>query len=133
LLDTDALSEPLRPRPSLKFMARLRAAEGRVALAAVSWHEALFGLERLPPGERREHVRAYLFEVIAPAVPVLPYDARAAAWHAVERARLEAVGRVAPFADGQIAAVAHVHGLGVVTRNSKHFRAFRGVKLERWW
>ncbi len=36
-------------------------------------------------------------------LPILPYDERAAEWHGEERARLKRSGRIAPFADGQIA------------------------------
>jgi len=35
---------------------------------------------------------------------------QAASWHGVERARLEQVGKAPSFADGQIAAIAAVHG-----------------------
>jgi predicted nucleic acid-binding protein len=34
--------------------------------------------------------------------------------------------------DGQIAAVAHVHGLVLVTTNETHFRGFRGLQVENW-
>lgn len=71
-------------------------------------------------------------DVVGRTLPLLPYDAAAAAWHAAERARLEKRGRLPSFADGQIAAIAAVHGLVLVTRNGKDFRAFRDVEVERW-
>lgn len=37
-----------------------------------------------------------------------------------------------PFSDGQIAAVASVHGLIVVTANIAHFEAFAGLHSESW-
>ena len=46
---------------------------------------------------------------------ILPYDHVAAAWHGVERARLEAEGTPAPFVDGQIAAIAKRNDLILVT------------------
>jgi hypothetical protein len=48
-------------------------------------------------------------------VPILPYDDRAAQWHAEERARL--YQKTPPFIDGQIAAVAVVNELTLITNN----------------
>jgi hypothetical protein len=59
--------------------------------------------------------------------PIPPYDAAAAAWHGEERPRLEAQGRPAPFVDGQIAAIAHVHGLALATINDRDFRSLQGI------
>ena len=64
--------------------------------------------------------------------PILPYDEAAATWHGEERARLEAAGRPAPFVDGQIAAIAHAHGLALVTTNNKDFARFKGLTVENW-
>ena len=64
--------------------------------------------------------------------PILAYDEAAAAWHGEERARLEGLGRPAPFVDGQIAAIAHVHGLVLATTNDKDFGRFRGLTVENW-
>jgi len=55
-----------------------------------------------------------------------PYDQAAATWHGEERARLEALGRPAPFVDGQIAAIARVNGLVLATQTMKTSRASRG-------
>ena len=49
-----------------------------------------------------------------------------------ERARLEEMGRPAPFVDGQIAAIAHVNGLVVATMNDKDFVRFKGLRVENW-
>jgi tRNA(fMet)-specific endonuclease VapC len=45
---------------------------------------------------------------------------------------LEAEGKSAPFADGQLAAIAHTQGLVLVTRNKKDFERYRGLDLEVW-
>src|SRR5438876_5380210 len=49
--------------------------------------------------KRRQRLEEYLFQVLEPSVPILPYDAAAAAWHASERVRLAKVGKTAPFVD----------------------------------
>jgi tRNA(fMet)-specific endonuclease VapC len=131
LLDTNALAEAVRPAPNPGFLKKLRANEAKVAIASVTLHEALYGVERLPEGNRKEILRAYVRDVVA-KMPVLPYDAPAAEWHARERVRLEAAGRPMPYADGQIAAIAFVHALTLVTANVRDFRSVKGLHVEDW-
>jgi len=96
------------------------------------WHEVTYGCRRLPKGKRRLALEAYLRDVVHGSFPILPYDEAAAVWHGEERARLEALGRPAPFVDGQIAAIAHVHGLVLATTNDKDFARFKGLTIENW-
>jgi tRNA(fMet)-specific endonuclease VapC len=41
-------------------------------------------------------------------------------------------GRPAVFVDGQIAAIAAVNGLILVTANTRDFRRFRDLSIEDW-
>jgi tRNA(fMet)-specific endonuclease VapC len=130
LLDTNVLSEPLKPVPDRRVLDWLERHQREVATAAPVWHELRFGCDRLPRSARRDHLERYLNEVLEPALPVLPYDALAAAWHAAERARLTLAGRTPAFVDGQIAAVAAVNDLRLVTLNQAHFTVFRHLEVE---
>ncbi len=132
LLDTNAISEPLRPEPNPNLLRRIHEHEDKIAIAAVVWHELLYGCWRLPESRRREVIEQYLFDVVLPSIPILPYDARAAQWHAVERARLTRLGQPPSFADGQIAAIAAVHDLTLVTANTADFTHFDGLSVENW-
>ncbi len=132
LLDTNVLSEPSRRQPNPQVMARLRVHENEVATAAPVWHELSFGACRLPASRRRAFVERYLFEVVARTVPILPYDQAAAAWHATERARLAAQGQPPPFVDGQIAAIAKINDLVLVTANATDYADFEDLSLEDW-
>ena len=132
LLDTNVVSEPLRPRPSSAVVRKLQKHEQEIAIASIVWHELRFGVERLPRSRRREVVERYLEEVVLPAIPILSYDQPAAEWHARERARLAGRGETPSFADGQIAAIAHVHDLTVVTFNEAGFRRFEGLEVTAW-
>jgi tRNA(fMet)-specific endonuclease VapC len=132
LLDTNTLSEPSRPSPDPRVLSRLEEHDGELAIAAPSWHELLFGCERLPPSRRRQQLEDYLVTVVPDSFPVLPYNRAAAAWHAAERARLQAIGRTPPFLDSLIAAVARVHDLVLVTSNGADFSAFEGLRIEDW-
>ena len=132
LLDTNILAEPLRPKPNDLILDRLKRHEAEIAITSVVWHEMWFGCYRLPASARRAAIEAYLTQVVAPAIPILPYDREAAAWHARERARLTAIGKTPPFADGMIAAVAWTNNLELVTFNLDDFRGFEGLQCVNW-
>jgi len=132
LLDTNVLSEPLRPHPNDRLMQRMQRHSRRILTAAPVWHELNYGYQRLRPGARQATIEKYLQEVVRPNVPVLPYDLGAAEWHARERARLSAQGRTPPFADGQIAAIASVNNLTLVTSNTDDFEPFEGLRIVDW-
>jgi tRNA(fMet)-specific endonuclease VapC len=133
LLDTNVLSDPLSPAPDRKLTAKLRKYSGDLCTASVVLHELRFGASRLPLSRRRETIERYLESVVEATLTILPYDAKAASWHGIERARLEKAGKAPSFADGQIAAIAAVHGLTLVTRNVSDFTIFKGLRVENWF
>ena len=62
----------------------------------------------------------------------LPYDDAAAAEFGRIRSKLEAAGTpIGPY-DMQIAAIAVVHGLIVVTHNTREYSRISGLKIEDW-
>ena len=132
LLDTNVVSEPLRPLPAASVMRRLRQYDREIAIPSPVWHELRFGCDRLPPSRRRDAVERYLETVVLQSFPVLDYDREAADWHARERARLVAAGKTPPFVDSQIAAIASVNGLTLVTSNIDDFREFEELKVQSW-
>lgn len=132
LLDTNVVSEPLRPSPATTVLRRLRRHEGETAIASIVWHELQFGCARLPKSRRKAAIERYLEEVVLASFPILDYGRAAAEWHAVERARLEAAGKTPPFVDGQIAAIASVNDLVLVTANKADFRRFKGLRVQNW-
>lgn len=132
LLDTNIVSVPISRKPDARVLKRLDEHGAACAIAAPVWHELTYGCRRLPKGKRRAALEAYLRDVVRGSFPNLPYDEAAAQWHGEERARLESLGRPVPFVDGQIAAIAHVHGLVLVTMNDDDFGPFKGLKVENW-
>ena len=70
--------------------------------------------------------------VVRASFPVLDYNVEAAEWHALERARLSAVGKTPPFVDGQIAAIAHVNDLILITSNTRDFAEFQELRMQSW-
>ncbi len=118
--------------PNPRVLGQLESHGASSAIASPVWHELLFGCRRLPRGKRRSALEAYLEDVVRGTLPILPYDEEAGAWHAAERARLEAAGTIAPFVDGQIAAIAATRALTLVTANVADFRRFRGLTVVDW-
>lgn len=106
--------------------------EGELATCAIVWHELAYGAARLAASRKRDAIEAYLEQAVRAALPILPYDEEAAAWHARERARLSRRGRAPSAADGQIAAIARVNELVLVTANARDFRRFEGLSIEDW-
>ena len=133
LLDTSIVSSPISRVPSPDVVKRLQAHGEECVIAASVWHELTYGCHRLPRSKRRTALETYLEDVVQASFPILPYDEAAAHWHAVERARLDDLGRPAPYVDGQIAAIARVHDLVLVTVNTKDFARFKDLKVENWF
>jgi len=132
LLDTSTISSAMWKVPDAGVMEKLREHGRECAMASVTWHELKYGVGRLAKGRRRSGLDAFLEEVVRATIPTLPYDERAAEWHAAERVRLEKAGKPVPFSDGQIAAVAATHAFTVVTANMGDFRPFKGIKVISW-
>jgi tRNA(fMet)-specific endonuclease VapC len=132
LLDTNIALSPASVRPNPRIVSRIGQQSGECAIPAPVWHELTHGCLRLPNGKRRQALAVYLEEVVRSSFPIIPYDEVAARWHAAERERLERLGKTAPYVDGQIAAIARVSGLTLVTMNIKDFKSFEGVLVVDW-
>ena len=132
LLDTNVLSEAVKTAPDRNVMAMIEAHQGEIVTASLVYHELEYGCQRLPTSRKRDIIELYIHNVILQHMVILPYEERAARWHARERARLEAMGRTPAFVDGQIAAVAKVNGLILVTRNTSDFKDFSSLEVQNW-
>lgn len=77
--------------------------------------------------------RIYIDNVILPTLPIFDYNAEAALWHSKQRAKLTEQGKMPSFVDCQIASIAYVNNLVLVTRNVKDFVVFNGLVIENWF
>ena len=132
LLDTNVISEAIKTVPNQNVMNKLQKHQDEIATASLVWHELQFGCRRLPASRKRSLIESYLAEVVWNTILVFPYDAVAADWHAEQRAQLTAAGKPPPFIDGQIAAIAKVNNLILVTRNISDYECFKALKLQNW-
>jgi predicted nucleic acid-binding protein len=125
VLDTNVLSEAIRPVPSRRVLDWLAAQQpSGLFTTAISEAELFYGLALLPAGKRRtsleEAVRRMLEEDFAQRV--LPFDRAAASAFAVIASGRRKKGRPISEFDAQIAAVARINGAAVATRNADDFR-----------
>ena len=135
VLDTNVLSEVLRPRPEPRVVAWLEGLDGDVAITAVTLAELLAGLRRLPDGRRKAELSAAVTAALEPyrdGRAILPFDeACADAYVQVLLAR-ERIGLPISTADAQIAAICWTRGATCATRNTADF-AGTGIELIDPW
>jgi len=132
LLDTNTLSEPARLIPNVNVLHKLEVCQSEIVTASIVVHELMYGCLRLPESRKREVLWNYIQESVL-SLPVFNYDRDAAEWHARERVRLTKIGKTPAFADGQIASIAHVNNLILVTNNVADFQFFDGLRIENWF
>ncbi|KYZ86000.1 type II toxin-antitoxin system VapC family toxin [Alloalcanivorax xenomutans] len=135
VLDTNVLSELMRPAPEPRVIAWLDRQSGRdVAVTSITVAEILHGIRRLPAGRRKRRLTDLSIGLFNEefAGRVLPFDAPAAAYYAEKLAACEKRGRPVHMADAQIAAICERHGAVLATRNIKDFEPL-GVSLLNPW
>ncbi len=121
LLDTNVVSELTKDAPNPRVVAFLTEQDD-LWLSALVLHELEFGLQLLPPGQRRDGLRSVLSEFIATYEDrILPLDRTGSERAAQFRAQAHRSGRVLDLGDALIAGTAKVHGLSVATRNVGDF------------
>jgi toxin FitB len=135
LLDTNVISEMVKPRPNAGLIAWLAEAdEDRTYLSVVSVMEVRFGVERMPSGGRRHQLESWLDHDLPLRFEgrVLSIDGTVADACGRLLARSQTIGRPVESRDGLIAATAEVHGLTVVTRNVSDFESVVKTVLNPW-
>ena len=134
VLDTDLISEMLKLAPAApirSWLLQQNAAD--LYLTTISLAELRYGVDRLPPGHRRELLSIQVDRLFGQNASgrVLPFDELAAHEFGELAARLD--GHVSELVfDIQIAAIARSRGLSVATRNTRHFKLFEVPLLNPW-
>jgi hypothetical protein len=135
LLDTNVLSEWVRPRPDPGVITWLAEVdEDRVYLSVVTLAELRHGIERMDDGNRRRRLDGWLTDELPVRFEsrLLPIDAAVAeAWGRIVAARA-AIGRPIGAMDAFIAATAKAHGLTLVTRNTADVDASLETIVNPW-
>ena len=135
LVDTNVISETMRPAPEPKVIAWLDAQVAETLyLSTISLAELLFGIAVLPEGRRKVPLGLDLVQKAALffGERILPFDVEAANAYASLMARAERSGRKIEVSDGEIAAIAAAHRFTVATRDTAPFQA-AGLKVIDPW
>ncbi len=135
VLDTNALSETLKPSPSQIVLSWLAAQETRaVFITAITQAEMLHGIESLPAGKRKTHLSAAVERIFVERFPgrILPFDEEAARTYAKIASQRKTVGRPISLFDAMIAAIARSRSAAVATRNTSDFEGC-GVRVINPW
>jgi toxin FitB len=135
LLDTNAISEWVKPRPDPGIAQWLdEVDEDRTYLSVITLGELRKGVDRLADGRRRARLDRWLASELPDRFGgrMLPVDAAVADEWGRLLARTENAGTPVGGTDALVAATAKVHGLQVVTRNVGHFRDAGVGVLSPW-
>lgn len=136
LLDTNIISEGIKPVPAEKCMMKMEMYSEVSVIAAPVWYELLKGINVLPEGKRKDSLKKYVFDYIQNMYSILPYDSHCANVQADMYARMQKNGTPVGQLDMQIAAVAIANNLIVVTRNEKDFAPIQkeySLMVENWF
>lgn len=126
LLDTNILSNVIRPTPSASLLAWMaEQADEDLCIAALTLAELRRGILEKPAGRKRARLEAWFDGPTGPlalfAGRVLPFDGKAALIWAQLMAEGTATGRPRSALDMIIAAVAVANDCVVVTDNARDF------------
>lgn len=135
ILDTNVLSEVVRPLPSpqvLRWLAKHPDAE--LFLTAITQAEILFGIECLAHGKRRNALQVAIRAVLEEEFEgrILPFDSDAAQVFPQIAAKRRAMGRPISEFDAQIAAIARSRSAAVATGNGDDFANCGVTVLDPW-
>jgi predicted nucleic acid-binding protein len=132
LLDTNIVSEVVRPKPDRRVIRWLEATpDAALHLSVLSLGEIRSGAESLRAGARKERLRIWLEQELPAWFEgrLLPVDAMVAdRWGRL----IATTERPVPAIDSLLAATALAHGLRLVTRNVKDF-GFPGLEVVNPW
>jgi tRNA(fMet)-specific endonuclease VapC len=128
LLDTDTLSQLLKPEPHLILTRRLAVERQEdVFTSAITVGEIAYGAAR----KGRAAIEQRLQDLLD-RVPVVSFDEASGHTYGSLRAAQERAGRNVAEPDLRIASIALTYDMVVITGNSRHFKLIDGLQLENW-
>ena len=128
LIDTNHASAIMGGERRIAEQLLLRTREGdRFAISVTVLSELYFAAYASKRQQNNMHnIRTFLSHI-----PILPFDVPAAEEYGRIRAELKAKGRPIPSTDAQIAAVARIHRL-IVLSADRHFQYVENLTAQNW-
>mgnify|MGYP001297359493 CR=1 FL=1 len=135
VLDTNVLSELIRPAPDPHVLAWMEAQPADALFTtAITRCEMLFGARILPPGRRRDGLLAEIAAIFSTdmAGRVLAYDEAAADAHVEISVQRRAQGRPVSPSDMMIAGIVRSLEATLATRNVRDFEGCGITLVDPW-
>jgi hypothetical protein len=135
LLDTNIVSETIKPRPEGRVISWLGDQNpSDLYLASMTIGELVRGVRKLKKAARRRVYERWIEEDLSKQFDgrILPFDQGAAIIWGEIMGDGDRTGRTRPAADAQIAAVARRHNLTLATRNLKDFGSMKVKLFDPW-
>ncbi len=135
VLDTNVVSELVRPRPDPAVIAWLDGISGsQLTTTTVTVGEIAVGIARMPEGRRKQEVAIAVGRMLGEELSgrAEPYDLGAAGEYGRLVADRLRSGRPISVADAQIAAICRAVGATLATRNVADFEG-TGIDLVNPW
>lgn len=136
LLDTNVLSELMRPFPEIRVLDWFaRQTASRFSISAITKAEILLGVMLLPEGKRRDALATAAQQMFEEDFSgyCLPFDEDAAEGYSVIVSGRRQAGLAMTTEDAQIAAIALRFRIPLATRNIKDFKQIEGLVLINPW
>lgn len=135
ILDTNVVSEIMRPRPDAHVLHWLdQQPRTSVWTTSITVFEIRFGLETMPAGKRRTALmlsfERWLDEIVQQRIA--GYDDAAARRSAELAAERQKMGRPGDLRDTMIAGIVLASRASLATRNRKHFEEIASSLVNPW-
>jgi len=133
VIDTNVLSETLRPGMRDAVVTAWLAAQFELAITSITAVELLTGVRMLPTGRRRQQLQSEIDALLATFDDsILPFDFGAATVLAELRESRRDAGRPLATEDGMIAAICLEWNYPLATRNVADFAGLGLTLLNPW-
>lgn len=124
ILDTNIISEMMKPLPSTKVKAWMDKQESDdLFITTITIAEISYGLGSLPGGKRRDSLESAFKVTLIEAFKnrILSFDESAAYIYGQLMSNRKSIGKPLSILDGQIAAITHVNAMFIATHNTCDF------------
>lgn len=124
VVDTNVVAEVMKAAPASAVVTWFNVQDSAsLFLTAITVGEIRYGARLMPQGQRRHAIERGFDQILATAFAgrILAFDEHAAAHYGEVMGRRKEIGRPLSVPDGQIAAIARLHGFAIATRNVRDF------------
>lgn len=130
LLDTDIISNLIKPKPSPHLVAKLKTIpSSELSISVITLMElyAGFFLSKSP-----EPIKKFIEEWVIKTLTVIDFNSVHSLLAAKIQTDLKKQGKVLDWLDVMIASAVIANGYTLITGNIKHFKRIKQLKVENW-